>query len=220
MAEEKKSYVPPYRRSKEHQPSKFEMFLTNHGDRKDFFQRSPDYAQAESEWGSRDHRSGYIDKETHDETEKLFADHSVDSGISFERYEDIPVESSEEMPVMDSFTDCDVHPTMLNNINRLQYETPTPVQKHAIPIYLMRRDLMACAQTGSGKTAAYLFPMVAKMLNDGPPPPQRTKIAMPVGLCLSPTRELAVQIYEETMKFAAATGIRTVAIYGGADQKV
>jgi ATP-dependent RNA helicase DDX3X len=81
---------------------------------------------------------------------------------------------------------------MLANIQRLQYDVPTPVQKHAIPIYLMRRDLMACAQTGSGKTAAYLFPLCAKMLKDGPPPPARNRIAMPVSLLLSPTRELAI----------------------------
>ena len=83
----------------------------------------------------------------------------------------------------------------------------------------MRRDLMACAQTGSGKTASYLFPLCAKMLKDGPPPPNRSRIGMPVSLLLSPTRELAVQIYEETMKFVARSGIRVVVIYGGTDVK-
>ena len=93
--------------------------MTNHSDRGEFGPRGGNFIKAETEWGSRDSRSGYIDKEAYDEEEKLFAAHSVESGLNFEKYEDIPVEVSEEMPTMDSFSDCEVHPTMLNNVQRL-----------------------------------------------------------------------------------------------------
>ena len=78
---------------------------------------------------------------------------------------------------------------------------------------------MACAPTGSGKTAAYLFPVLAKMLEEGPPSPSRQRQARPVSLVLAPTRELAVQIYEETLKFVHATGVKTAVIYGGTDAR-
>lgn len=74
---------------------------------------------------------------------------------------------------------------------------------------------MACAQTGSGKTAAFLFPMFAKMLKDGPPESISRREAFPIGLILEPTRELAVQTQREALKFAYKTGIRCVVVYGG-----
>ena len=52
-----------------------------------------------------------------------------------------------------------------------QYNKPTPVQRHAVPIMMAKKDLMACAQTGSGKTAAFLFPILSMILSSGPPPP-------------------------------------------------
>ena len=79
---------------------------------------------------------------------------------------------------------------------------------------------MACAQTGSGKTAAFIFPMIAKMLDDGPPRFTQGRTAAPVGLVLAPTRELSIQIYEEALKFSYKTGIKVVVVYGGADPKI
>lgn len=87
------------------------------------------------------------------------------------------------------------------------YNKPTPVQKHALPIIMGGRDLMASAQTGSGKTAAFLFPIIANILNNdyrkGKPKIEgwgRSCCAYPLAVVLAPTRELAVQIFEEARK--------------------
>lgn len=153
------------------------------------------------------------------------------TGINFDCYDAIPVDlsgrGSEAIEPIASFRETrGIHPLLAENILRVQYEKPTPVQKHSISVILSGRDLMACAQTGSGKTAAFLFPIITKMLNEGPPrsPPSEQRYRMrppayPVALVLSPTRELAVQIYEESRKFSYGTGIRTVVVYGGSEVK-
>jgi len=106
-------------------------------------------------------------------------------------------------------------PALEANIKRLKYTKPTPVQKYSIPIGLKGRDLMACAQTGSGKTAAFCFPIIAQIINSGAEPSPYSRNAFPLALILAPTRELARQIYEEARKFAYQTGIRPVVVYGG-----
>lgn len=89
------------------------------------------------------------------------------------------------------------------------------MQRHGLPIVLAGKDLMACAQTGSGKTAAYLLPALNYTLkNSAHASPCRT--ATPTTLILSPTRELSIQIYEEARKFTFRTGMRCVVVYGGA----
>ena len=169
-----------------------------------------------TEWANRDNRNGYIDPETVKYIQKLFLD-THNNGINFEKYYEIPIQISDQsIPQMNEFSDCEVHPALLLNLKKFGYHKPTPVQQYAIPVSLLRRDLMACAQTGSGKTAAYLYPLVAKMLQDGPPPDVIKNDARPLALILAPTRELTVQIYEETLKFCFNTGIRAVVVYGGA----
>ena len=102
------------------------------------------------------------------------------------------------------------------NVKRCKYDRPTPVQRLSIPIGLAGRDLMACAQTGSGKTAAFCFPILANILKSGAQPTGRSRKAFPLALVLSPTRELSSQIYDEARKFCYQTGIRPVVVYGGA----
>jgi len=111
---------------------------------------------------------------------------------------------------------------LMANIERAKFTRPTPVQKYSIPIGYAGRDMMACAQTGSGKTGGFLFPVIAKMVQSGaapiPEPLQgRRRMAFPNCLILAPTRELAVQIFDESEKFVYRTGIRPCVCYGGAD---
>jgi ATP-dependent RNA helicase DDX3X len=147
------------------------------------------------------------------------------SGINFDKYEDIPVEASgTEVPDhIDSFDDISFTEIIKSNIKLTSYTCPTPVQKYAIPIIDAKRDLMACAQTGSGKTAAFLVPILNNIYLNGPPkdipvPKAGSRRRMyPLALVLAPTRELALQIYEEAKKFAYRSRVRPCVVYGGAD---
>ena len=141
------------------------------------------------------------------------------TGIDFDAYEDIPVETSgENVPEpIKTFQDIDFGPAVNKNIERCKFKNPTPVQKYAIPISEAGRDLMACAQTGSGKTAAFCFPIIHGILTRGLQGSQRGgRKTYPLALVIAPTRELAIQIHEESRKFSYQTGVRSVVVYGGA----
>lgn len=150
------------------------------------------------------------------------------SGINFSNYDDIPVEASGHdvpEPVL-QFTNPPLDDHLLTNIKLASYKTPTPVQKYSIPIVMGGRDLMACAQTGSGKTGGFLFPILSQAYINGPSsaaPPQgggmgyRSRKALPTSLILAPTRELVSQIYDESRKFAYRSWVRPCVVYGGAD---
>lgn len=149
------------------------------------------------------------------------------TGINFDKYDDIPVETSgDNVPDgIKEFSDMDFMPPVLKeNLSLSGYQKPTPVQRHAIPISMGARDLMACAQTGSGKTAAFMFPLIASLLTRDFTPPSRDQQGYrgrskvyPQGLVLSPTRELTTQIFNESQKFTYRTGLRPVVVYGGQD---
>uniref|UniRef100_U3FZ34 RNA helicase n=1 Tax=Micrurus fulvius TaxID=8637 RepID=U3FZ34_MICFL len=150
------------------------------------------------------------------------------TGINFEKYDDIPVEATGNNcpPHIESFSDVDMGEIIMGNIELTRYTRPTPVQKYAIPIIKDKRDLMACAQTGSGKTAAFLLPILSQIYTDGPGDALRAmkengrygrRKQYPISLVLAPTRELAVQIYEEARKFAYRSKVRPCVVYGGAD---
>ncbi|KAL4395438.1 hypothetical protein AHAS_Ahas02G0252000 [Arachis hypogaea] len=151
------------------------------------------------------------------------ADQSIgeqeNTGINFDAYDDIPVETSGENvpPPVNTFAEIDLGETLNQNIKRCKYVKPTPVQRYAIPISLAGRDLMACAQTGSGKTAAFCFPIISGIMRE--PFVQRPRVgrtAYPLALILSPTRELSCQIHDEAKKFSYQTGVKVVVAYGGA----
>ncbi|XP_058061210.1 ATP-dependent RNA helicase bel [Anopheles bellator] len=144
------------------------------------------------------------------------------TGINFSKYEDIPVEATgDDVPGhINTFDDIELTEIIDNNVKLARYDKPTPVQKYAIPIILAGRDLMACAQTGSGKTAAFLLPILNQMYKHGvsaPPPnrPVNRRKQYPLGLVLAPTRELATQIFEESKKFCYRSRMRPAVLYGG-----
>ncbi|CAH1986753.1 unnamed protein product [Acanthoscelides obtectus] len=143
------------------------------------------------------------------------------TGINFSKYEDIPVEATgEKVPDhITSFEEVQLTELIRANISLARYDSPTPVQKYAIPIIIGKRDVMACAQTGSGKTAAFLVPILNQMFEGGPPNIQHGRSRRkqyPLGLVLAPTRELATQIYDESKKFAYRSRVRPCVVYGGA----
>ncbi|GAB2266850.1 DEAD-box ATP-dependent RNA helicase 37 [Dionaea muscipula] len=140
------------------------------------------------------------------------------TSINFDAYEDIPVETSGENvpPPVGTFAEIDLGKELNANIRRCKYVKPTPVQRYTIPISLAGRDLMACAQTGSGKTAAFCFPIISGIMKEPPQRQRGGRVVHPLALILSPTRELSMQIHEEARKFAYLTGVRVVVVYGGA----
>uniref|UniRef100_A0A5B6Z6M6 RNA helicase n=1 Tax=Davidia involucrata TaxID=16924 RepID=A0A5B6Z6M6_DAVIN len=140
------------------------------------------------------------------------------AGINFDAYDDIPVETSGDNvpPSVNTFVEIDLGEALNQNIRRCKYVKPTPVQRHAIPISLAGRDLMACAQTGSGKTAAFCFPIISGIMRGQFARPRGVRTVYPLALILSPTRELSCQIHEEAKKFSYQTGVKVVVAYGGA----
>jgi ATP-dependent RNA helicase RhlE len=105
------------------------------------------------------------------------------------------------------FTKLGLHPTLLKGIRELGFIRPTPIQAEAIPPAAAGRDLLACAMTGSGKTAAFLLPILHRLIDQ----PRRTTRT----LILTPTRELAAQILEDFNALAVHTPLTGAAVYGG-----
>ncbi len=106
-----------------------------------------------------------------------------------------------------SFAQLNLSPDLLHAAKRMGYTRPTPIQHKAIPLLMEGRDLMASAATGSGKTAAFLFPILQQLQSR---PRGSTR-----ALVLTPTRELAAQILDHFQALAAGTGLRAAAVYGG-----
>jgi len=160
-------------------------------------------------------REIYVPKAEDDAS--LLYERGIASGINFSNYAHIPVKvtgENEPSPV-DSFAAAGLRPILMENIAKSNYEVPTPVQKNAIPIILDGRDLMACAQTGSGKTAAFLLPIIHKLLESGAENNAGTSRQKPQCVVITPTRELAIQIHNEARKFAQGSTVRSVVSYGG-----
>jgi ATP-dependent RNA helicase RhlE len=110
-----------------------------------------------------------------------------------------------------SFSNLGLTPALCTPLARLGYEQPTPIQSRAIPLVLAGTDLLARAQTGTGKTAAFGLPMIQRIRarRDG-----RTS-RRPTGLVLVPTRELALQVHRSLATYGAPAQLRVVALFGG-----
>jgi len=114
-----------------------------------------------------------------------------------------------------SFAHLGLPKELIEGIRRHGYFKPTPIQAQAIPAGLSGRDVIGVAETGSGKTVAYLMPMLVHCAAQ----PALQKDEGPIGLVLCPTRELAIQIEKETFKFNKLLGLRSTTLVGGLSKK-
>jgi ATP-dependent RNA helicase RhlE len=128
-----------------------------------------------------------------------------------------------------TFADLALEPALLAALAAEGYETPTPIQARCIPPALDGKDLLGCAQTGTGKTAAFALPVIHRLMTSTKRPlrtpnsPKRkgnrhTPARTPRALVLSPTRELADQIAESFATYGSGAGLRGTVIYGGVSQ--
>lgn len=108
-----------------------------------------------------------------------------------------------------NFTDFNLDETLLDGLYSMGYKQPTPIQEQAIPVLLNNKDLVACAQTGTGKTAAFLLPIMQHIL--------KAETRHLNTLIIAPTRELALQIDQQVDGMGYFCGVGSIAIYGGND---
>ncbi len=113
-----------------------------------------------------------------------------------------------KIPIL-TFTDFNFDSSLQEGLDAMRFETPTPIQEQAIPIILSGKDLIACAQTGTGKTAAFMLPVLHKIALANT---NKTNT-----LVIVPTRELAIQIDQAVQGFSYFTSVSSLAVYGGGD---
>ncbi|KAL9103128.1 MAG: hypothetical protein Q9163_001808 [Psora crenata] len=168
----------------------------------------------------------------HPELEKmLFGDENqMRKGPEFEKLASIEVtfECKTRIQPVAKFEDAGLHPIMLENVRLCGYEVPTPIQAYVLPSILKNLDVIGVAQTGSGKTAAYLIPVLSKLMGKAKklaaPRPDLTKPytrddgvrGEPLVLVVVPTRELATQIFDEARRLCYRSMLRPCVVYGGA----
>jgi len=110
-----------------------------------------------------------------------------------------------------TFQQFDLDPRLNAGIQAMGYTTPTPIQQRAIPVVLQDRDVLGLAQTGTGKTAAFVLPILQRLT--------RGKLRRVRALIVAPTRELAEQIHQETRQLGQKTRVRSTTVYGGVSKK-
>jgi superfamily II DNA/RNA helicase len=192
----------------------------------------------DTKWCSRYGRPDYIKFNRNEEDENYFKEHfknlekkeAFDFG-SMEKNAEIHIFLKnkeifdDSNNIIDSFKNIDFHPLIQKNLTKMKYDLMTPIQKAIIPYILKLKDCLGCAETGSGKTIAFLAPIISLLLKDGPPEEDEKFLnpnskytntcSYPVFLVLVPTRELAEQIYVEARKLLYKTGIVVCKCYGG-----
>ncbi|MCE3279829.1 MAG: helicase, superfamily [Bacteroidetes bacterium] len=110
------------------------------------------------------------------------------------------------------FSEFNFEPSLQEGLDSMGFESPTPIQEQAIPIILSNKDLIAVAQTGTGKTAAFVLPILNKLAKED--------TLTTNTLIIVPTRELALQIDQAIQGFSYFTSVSSIAIYGGSDGSV
>ena len=122
---------------------------------------------------------------------------------------------SQEKPVNNTdFKSLGIRGTLLHTLEKVGYNTATPIQVQAIPRLLEGKDLLGVAQTGTGKTAAFGLPLIQRLIEEDKPAESRR----PKALILAPTRELALQIHEEMVRLSKGSKLRTTFVFGGVGQ--
>ena len=112
-----------------------------------------------------------------------------------------------------SFESLNLCEPLLRAVRDQGYTTPTPIQVQAVPPLLLGKDLLGCAQTGTGKTAAFSLPILQKLHQSRQPGPRRLRVRV-----LAPTRELALQIAESFTTYGKHTPVAVAVIFGGVGQ--
>ncbi|KAL4924559.1 DEAD/DEAH box helicase [Aspergillus undulatus] len=164
--------------------------------------------------------------------EQLFRSEFINrTGLKISNLRNIEViaESHERPNPIKNFDDAGLHPIVRQNIRLCGYDFPTPIQAYAIPAVMTSHDLIAIAQTGSGKTAAFLIPVLSHLMGKAkklaaPRPnlaagfnPETDSVrAEPLVLIVAPTRELATQIFDEARRLCYRSMLRPCVVYGGA----
>ncbi|EPZ32154.1 DEAD-domain-containing protein [Rozella allomycis CSF55] len=133
---------------------------------------------------------------------------------SLRREMDIHVLGTDVAKPCISFSHFNLDKELLNVISKQGYSQPSDIQKQAVPVALEGRDIIGIAKTGSGKTAAYLLPLMVHIMDQ----PELEQNEGPIGLILAPTRELAIQIYKEAKIFANAYKLKVSCVFGGASK--
>ncbi len=112
-----------------------------------------------------------------------------------------------------NFTDLNLIEPIIKAVQKIGYETPTPIQEKAIPTILKGQDFLGCAQTGTGKTAAFAIPILQNLMSRYSPTNKKIK-----ALILTPTRELAIQIEENFKDYGSDLPLKSLVIFGGVKQ--
>ena len=113
-----------------------------------------------------------------------------------------------------NFDDLGLMPSLLKAVKEKGYEVPSPIQEKAIPLILTGRDILASAQTGTGKTAGFTLPLLQKLSENEPKGKRNIR-----ALILTPTRELAAQIYDNVLEYSKHINLRSTVIFGGVNQR-
>lgn len=147
----------------------------------------------------------------------FYTPHENIETLSDEQVEDlkkslgVKISGAEPPKPVTSFAHFGFDEQLLKTIRKSEFSQPTPIQSAGIPAALSGRDIIGIARTGSGKTAAFLWPLLVHIMDQRELQPSEG----PIGLILAPTRELAQQIYMEAKRFGKAYNIRCVCCYGG-----
>mmetsp|Transcript_77067 Transcript_77067/g.160393 ORF Transcript_77067/g.160393 Transcript_77067/m.160393 type:complete len:613 (+) Transcript_77067:193-2031(+) len=164
------------------------------------------------------------------EERELFSATLHNVGIDFDKYESIDVEVSgrdaKSIAAIGSFEELwdrfELPDFLWYNVERCGYKKPTPVQRYSIPVALSGRDAMCCAQTGSGKTCAFLLPILSSIDEQEATGALGVEVgapAAPKAIVLAPTRELCSQIHLEARKLTFQSLVRASEVYGGVEAR-